>query len=161
MIKFFFEEILLISDIENWLWLYDFGTFRRTVNHQKIFKKSFEYVDSWPFLWNSTTELILISIHITYKHKLMIINKISAIIWFSDRSFWILFTIYSKLYIPSTLNIDLILWHTQLIVCAENAKSWFMSWVFPFTFQAYILPHTLNCMCVGLFKFYIWILEQF
>ena len=23
-----------------------------------------------------------------------------------------------KLYIPSTLNIDLILWHTQLIVCA-------------------------------------------
>ena len=24
----------------------------------------------------------------------------------------------SKLYIPSTLNIDLILWHTQLIVCA-------------------------------------------
>jgi hypothetical protein len=25
---------------------------------------------------------------------------------------------YAKLYIPSTLNIDLILWHTQLIVCA-------------------------------------------
>ena len=55
-----------------------------------------------------------------------------------------------KLYIPSTLNIDLILWHTQLIVCAENVKSWFKSWVFPFTFQAYILPHTLNCMCHGL-----------
>ena len=31
----------------------------------------------------------------------------------------------SKLYIPSTLNIDLILWHTQLIVCAENVRSWF------------------------------------
>ena len=31
----------------------------------------------------------------------------------------------AKLYIPSTLNIDLILWHTQLIVCAENVKSWF------------------------------------
>ena len=30
------------------------------------------------------------------------------------------------LYIPSrTLNIDLILWHTQLIVCAENVKSRF------------------------------------
>ena len=29
----------------------------------------------------------------------------------------------SKLYTPSTLNIDLILWHTQLIVCAENDKS--------------------------------------
>ena len=25
---------------------------------------------------------------------------------------------HPKLYIPSTLNIDLILWHTQLIVCA-------------------------------------------
>ena len=39
-----------------------------------------------------------------------------------------------KLYIPSTLSINLILWHTQLIVCAENFKSWFKSWVFPFTF---------------------------
>ena len=48
----------------------------------------------------------------------------------------------------STLNIDLILWHTQLVVCAENVKSW----GFPFTFQAYILPHTLNCMCVSLFQ---------
>ena len=47
-----------------------------------------------------------------------------------------------KLYIPSTLNIDLILWHTQLIVCAEIVKSWFKSWVFPFTFQGYILTHT-------------------
>ena len=33
----------------------------------------------------------------------------------------------SKLYIPSTLNNDLILWHTQLIVCAENIRSWFKS----------------------------------
>ena len=70
-------------------------------------------------------------------------------------------TLLSKSYIPSTLNIDLILCHTKLIVCAENVKSWFKSWVFPFTFQAYILPHTLNCMCVSLFKFHIWILEQF
>ena len=66
-----------------------------------------------------------------------------------------------KLYIPSTLNMDLILWHTKLIVCAENVKSWFKSWFFPFTFQAYTLPHTLNCMCVGLFEFHIVILEQF
>ena len=58
-----------------------------------------------------------------------------------------------KLYIPSTLNIDLLLWHTQLIVCA--VKSWFKSLVFPFTFQAYFLPHTLNCMCVSLFKLHI------
>ena len=57
-----------------------------------------------------------------------------------------------KLYITSTLNIDLILWHTQLIVCAENVKSWFKSWVFPFTFQAYILLHTLNCKALVLPK---------
>ena len=54
----------------------------------------------------------------------------------------------TKLYIPNTLNIDLILWHTQLIVCR---KCWIMG--FPFTFQAYILPHTLNCMCVSLLDF--------
>ena len=53
------------------------------------------------------------------------------------------------------------MWHTQLNVCAWNVNSWFKSWVFPFTFQAYILPHTLNFMCVSLFKFHIWILEQF
>ena len=69
--------------------------------------------------------------------------------------------LFKVIYLPSTLNIDLILWHTQLIVCAENVKSRFKSWVFPFTFQAYILPHTLNCMSVGQFEFYIWILEQF
>ena len=43
------------------------------------------------------------------------------------------FIFMSKLYIPSTLNIDLILWQ---------------SWVIHFTFQAYTLPHTLNCICV-------------
>ena len=31
---------------------------------------------------------------------------------------WIINEIQAKLYIPSTLNIDLILWHTQLIVYA-------------------------------------------
>ena len=61
----------------------------------------------------------------------------------------------TNLYIPSTLNIDLILWHKQLIVRAVNVKSWFKSWVFPFTFLAYTLPHTLNCMSVSLFKFHI------
>ena len=67
----------------------------------------------------------------------------------------------SKLYIPNTLNIDLILWHTQLIVCAENVKSWVKIWVISFTFQAYTLPNTWNCMCVGLCKFHIWILKHF
>ena len=48
-----------------------------------------------------------------------------------------------KLYILST------------IVFAENYKSWFKSWIFPFTFQAHILPHTLDCVRVSLFKFHI------
>ena len=50
----------------------------------------------------------------------------------------------AKLCIPSTLNIDLILWHIQLIVCAENIKSWFKSWAFHFTFQAFTLPHKFD-----------------
>ena len=62
----------------------------------------------------------------------------------------------SYLYTPNTLNIDLILLQTQLILCAENVKSWLKSWLFPFTFQAYILPHTLNYMRVSLFEFRIW-----
>ena len=64
-----------------------------------------------------------------------------------------LFNPKPKLYIPSTLNIDLILWHTQLIVCAENVKSWFKSWVISFTFQAYILPHTLQFMWLAYLNF--------
>ena len=90
--------------------------------------------------------------------------------WYKDFSFnkptyfwpfiWT-FNIFPKLYIPSTLNIDFNLWHTQLIVWAENVKSCVKSWVFPFTFQAYILPHTLNCKCFSLLIFHIWILEQF
>ena len=44
-----------------------------------------------------------------------------------------------KLYILSTLNIVLILWHTHMIVCAVK-KSWFKSWVIHFTFEAYTLP---------------------
>ena len=33
---------------------------------------------------------------------------------------WCILRREPKLYIPSTLNIDLVLWHTQLIVCAEK-----------------------------------------
>ena len=64
-----------------------------------------------------------------------------------SRLFPILVDHEAKLYIPSTLNIDLILWHTQLIVCAEMLNQG--------SFQAYILTHTVNCMCVSLFKFHI------
>ena len=33
-----------------------------------------------------------------------------------------MYVLRSKLYTPSTLNIELMLWHTQLIVCAANVK---------------------------------------
>ena len=62
---------LLIFDIQNWLWKYDFGTFWQTVITGRIFLKIFPWwhVDSWPknlllrthHLWNSTIVLILIS----------------------------------------------------------------------------------------------------
>ena len=70
-----------------------------------------------------------------------------------------------QIFIPSRLELlkthHCVLWHTHLIVCAENVKSWFKLWVIHFTFQADALPHTLNCVCDSLFKFLIWILEQF
>ena len=66
-----------------------------------------------------------------------------------------------KLYTPSTLNIDLLLWHTHLIVCAVKWITHDLIYDFHFTFQAYTLPHTLNGMFVSLFKFHTWILKQF
>ena len=42
----------------------------------------------------------------------------------------------AQLYIPSTTNIELILWQTQLIRSADNG----------FPFQDDILPHPLHCM---------------
>ena len=74
-------------------------------------------------------------------------EKTPTLIRIGNRTYKSSYSHQSYMYITSTLNIDLILWHTQLIVCAENIKSW----GFPFTFQAYILPHTLNCMCVSLY----------
>ena len=48
-----------------------------------------------------------------------------------------------SLYIPSTLNTDYLLWHTQLIVCAVKIiKSWFKSWVIIFTFQVFWVKKT-------------------
>ena len=73
--KIFFEKIRFIFDIQNWLWKYDFGTFWKTVithSFLKIFP--WWHVDSWPksslfrthHFWNSTTELILMYIVLTY-----------------------------------------------------------------------------------------------
>ena len=53
----------------------------------------------------------------------------------------VIYTKYSKHYVAHRID----------CVC----RKWFKSWVFPFTFQAYTLPHTLNSMCVSLFKFHI------
>ena len=63
-------------------------------------------------------------------------------------TFFLYINVCNNLYIPNTLNIDLIL-------CAENVKSWIKSWVIYFTFQGYTLPHTLNCICVSQFEFHI------
>ena len=60
----------------------------------------------------------------------------------------------AKLYTPSTLNIDFIQWHTQLNVCAVKLITYDLIHDFHFTFQAYTLPHTLDGICVSLFKFH-------
>ena len=54
------------------------------------------------------------------KHTLkgIILNETKMLM--KKHSFRLGLEIYPKLYIPSTLNIDLIMWHKQLIVCAEN-----------------------------------------
>ena len=71
------------------------------------------------------------------------------------------FRFFAKLSTPSTLNIDFIQWHTQLIMCAVKWITHDLIHDFHFTFQAYALPHTLNGICVSLFKFHTWILRQF
>ena len=55
----------------------------------------------------------------------------------------VIYTKYSKHW-PYTVA------HTIDCVC-RNVKSWFKSWVFPFTFQAYTMPHTLCCKCLRSF----------
>ena len=39
--NFFFEKILSIFDIENWLWKHNFGTFWRSIIHHRIVLKQF------------------------------------------------------------------------------------------------------------------------
>ena len=55
--------------------------------------------------------------------------------------------LFLKFYIPSTLNIDLLLWHTQLIVCAENVKSWFKHRFFLSLFKRISCPYTELYLC--------------
>ena len=115
------------------------------------------YCVYWPKITNSSWNSINLEVFndSLYPHEPLCLSRLPKSLLRLSSSSSSIPSPWSKLYIPSTLNIDLILWHTQMIVCAENVKSWFKSWVFPFTFQAYILPHTLNCMSVSLFKFHI------
>ena len=67
-----------------------------------------------------------------------------------------------KLHIPSTLNIDLQLWHTHWLCEQKMLNHSINHWFFLSLFKLISCPiHTLNFMCVSLLKFYIWILEQF
>ena len=134
------------------------------------FLNSSNYTEKTLLIWMQNSFVLLLSLSRNLYHDLAIYIFAWEIFYclrslalnhdFMNRN-GILGTAEPKLYIPSTLNIDLIMWHTQLIVCAENVKSWFKSCVFHFTFQAYNLPHTLNWMSVSLFKFHIWVSEQF
>ena len=55
-----------------------------------------------------------------------------------------------KLYIPSTLNIDLIMWHTQLNMCEQKMLNHGLNHEFFLTlFKLIPCPiYVLNCMCV-------------
>ena len=71
---------------------------------------------------NMKNSMIYRSLYLQYiiKHTLkgIILNEKKMLM--KKHSFRLGLEIYPKLYIPSTLNIDLIMWHKQLIVCAEN-----------------------------------------
>ena len=97
--------------------------------HLKFF--SMRYVEKFPFYTRQGTFLVFAT-HCTveeflqtsaFRHSMVLDFQTSLgmlqkllTITLSDHNL----TLIAKLYIPSTLNIDLILWHTQLIVCAEN-----------------------------------------
>ena len=86
-------------------------------------------VQKWPF-WVQNFEFSLVSsidkracLFINFQHYQPAQNQPKSHFLFHEnvylRDFYIMTLIpVAKLYIPSTLNIDLILWHTQLIVCA-------------------------------------------
>ena len=57
--------------------------------------------------------LNLIDLRLFQTNCLEIVYRLSTDIYSAPKS-----SLYPKLYTPSTLNITLILWHTQLIVCA-------------------------------------------
>ena len=60
----------------------------------------------------------------------------------------------SKLYIPSTPNIELILWPTKIdCVCSKMLNHGLNHGLFLLLFiLTYALHHTLNCTCVSLFE---------
>ena len=119
--------------------------------HELSQMKDFNYIGNHQFclalIKDMYCKIIISSTALPHFKRHSVLSNIKFGKWHIMYPMWL-----PKLYIPSTLNIDLILWQTQLIVFAENVKSWFKSWVISFTFQAYSLPHTLNCISLSLFK---------
>ena len=80
--------------------------------------RSFCYMLSMQFVTKGT-EFSMYIIHISTKKD---IERCKNIVYRTNTPLLTPFlknvVVSAKLYIPSTLNIDLILWHTQLIVCA-------------------------------------------
>ena len=91
---------------------------------------SLNFVSSRNILYFYFKSIVTYMLQITVQTKNLFI-----MVWHKNASKWLRRgELGAKLYIPSTLNFDLILWHIQLIVWAENVKSWFKSWVFKLIF---------------------------
>ena len=60
---------------------------------------------------------------------------------------------------PATLSHEQGTHSAKIVLIVEcvcrNVKSWIKSWVIYLTFKSHALAHTLNCICVSLFKFRI------
>ena len=61
------------------------------------------------FILTGMTDVQTESVWIWERSGVQLSSDLNSVIWNQ-----------AKIYIPSTLNIDLILWHTQLMVCAEK-----------------------------------------
>ena len=83
-------------------------------------------------------KMIIIIIKITRGREGAFNNYVDQFLPNFDPTPKVIHTKYSK-HRPSTVA------HTFECVCSKK-ESWFKSWVIHFTFEAYTLPHTLNCI---------------
>ena len=83
------------------------------------------------------------------------------------RIWQISFRFLAMLQIPSTINIEIILWHSQLNVCAvvKMLNHGLNHGLFISLFKLILchihITYILNCICVSLSKINIWISKQF